>query len=155
MAARKPRDPKGDALRERGTWNGGYRRVAAPLFHGSEFFDPRDLVQVKYEMLRRVRVEGKSVVESASAFGVSRPSFYLALAALERDGLAGLLPHKRGPRGAHKLTGEVLVFLERSLGKSPSLRSDELAARVEDRFGVRVHARSVERALRRRGKKRR
>jgi hypothetical protein len=35
---------------------------------------PRDLVQVKYEMLRRVRVDGHSVSQSATGFGLSRPS---------------------------------------------------------------------------------
>lgn len=59
-------------------------------------FDPRDLVQVKYEMLRRVSAEGHSVVQSAKAFGLSRPSFYQAQAALQREGLAGLLAKKRG-----------------------------------------------------------
>ncbi len=155
MAKRKAHDPKEDALRERGAWNASHRRVVSALFQGSEFFDARDLVQVKYEMLRWVRVEGKSVTESASAFGFSRPSFYNALAALEREGLTGLLPHKRGPQGGHKLTEEVLAFLVASLAESPSLRPAELASRVRKRFGVSVHARTVERALRRRGKKRR
>ncbi len=155
MARRKPHDPKEDALRERGTWNPGQRQVIDPLFQGSEFFDARDLVQVKYEMLRRVRSERRSVMESAEAFGLSRPSFYNALAALESEGLAGLLPHKRGPRGGHKLTDEVVAFLVESLAKKPSLRPGELVAAVKERFGVRVHARTVERALRRRGKKRR
>ena len=155
MANNKPRDAKEAVLRERGTWNSGARRVVALLFQGSEFFDARDLVQVKYEMVRQVLVEGKSVMKSAAAFGLSRPSFYQALAALEREGLVGLLPRKRGPRGGHKLTAEVLVFLEHARAKTPSLRPTELAARVKERFNVRLHARTVERALRRRGKKRR
>jgi len=158
MANRKPRDMKEEALRERGSWNAGHRRVAAPSFGAGQFlgfFDPRDVVQVKYEMLRLVRVEGKSVKVSAAIFGFSRPAFYNALAALAREGLAGLLPHKRGPRGGHKLTEEVMAFVEDSLTRTSSLRPAELAAMVEGRFGVRIHARSIERALRRRGKKRR
>src|SRR5260370_3417001 len=82
---RKPRDGKETAPRESGSWNAGHRRVAAALFREGEFFDPRDLLQVKYEMLRQVRAEGKSVTDSAAAFGFSRPSFYNALAALERE----------------------------------------------------------------------
>jgi hypothetical protein len=38
-------------------------RVTDELFQ--EFFDPRDLVQVKYEMLRRVQTEGQPVGRSA------------------------------------------------------------------------------------------
>ena len=41
---------------------------------GNPFFDRRDLVQVRYEMLRRVREEGQSVTGTAAAFGVSRPA---------------------------------------------------------------------------------
>ena len=53
----QPLDSKGESLRQQGVLNPHPEKVADPLFHDSEFFDPRDLVQVKYEMLRRVRVE--------------------------------------------------------------------------------------------------
>src|SRR6266700_1207854 len=63
-------------------------QVRDPLFtSGSPFFDPRDLVQVKYELLRRVRVDGDSVSHATSLFALSRPTFYAALAAWERVGL--------------------------------------------------------------------
>jgi hypothetical protein len=66
----------------------------------NEFFDPLDLVQVKYEMLRRVRADHKSIRRAAQDFGFSRPSVYRARAAFERAGLPGLLPAERGPRAA-------------------------------------------------------
>jgi transposase len=109
--------------------------------------DARDLVQVKYEMVRRVRIDGESVSSSAAAFGFSRPSFYEAATALETDGLPGLVPAKPGPRRAHKLTAEVVSFLEEEQAGDPSLRSSELVERVSTRFGISVHPRSVERAL--------
>ena len=74
----QPLDSKGESLRQQGVLNPHPEKVADPLFHGSEFFDPRDLVQVKYEMLRRVRVERASVTEVTQAFGFSRPVFYQA-----------------------------------------------------------------------------
>jgi hypothetical protein len=58
-------DSKGESLRQQGVLNPHPQKVADPLFLRGEFFDPRDLVQVKYEMLRRVRVEGSSVSEVA------------------------------------------------------------------------------------------
>ena len=70
-------DPKTEALRHQGCLNPHPERVTGPLFDASDFFDSRDLVQVKYEMLRRVRAEGEPISESAAAFGFSRPSFYL------------------------------------------------------------------------------
>ena len=114
---------------------------------GPEFFDARDLVQVKYEMVRRVRAEGQPVSAAAAAFGFSRPSYYQAAADVDAAGLAGLVPARPGPRRAHKLTAEVVAFARQLLDADPSLRSAELAGAIEQRFGIRVHPRSVERAL--------
>jgi transposase len=151
MPRKKPQpDAKEQALREHGSLNPRPHLVTDPLFGDEEFCDARDLVQVKYEMLRRVRVDGRSVTESAAAFGFSRPSFYQAQSAFEEGGLGGLLPQKPGPRRAHKLRHEVVDFIADALTSEPTLSSLELAARVESTFGLRVHARSVERALARR-----
>lgn len=102
MARRQ--DPKEQALREARTLNPRPEAVVDEAFAASEFFDARDLVQVKYEMVRRVQVDGEAVSHAAAAFGFSRPSYYEAAAALIRDGLPGLVPDKPGPRQGHKLT---------------------------------------------------
>ena len=149
------KDPKLEALRKQGTLNPRPREVTDPLFATDRFFDPRDLVQVKYEMLRRVQIEGHSVTGAATAFGFSRPSFYQALSAFEEGGLAGLVPHKRGPKQAHKLTDEVVVFIIETRQKQPHVRTAELVRLIQARFGTRVHPRSIERSLLRHQKKRR
>ena len=154
MASPRPPDPKPYALRLHGSLNAHPERVQDPLFATTDFFDARDLVQVKYEMVRRVRVDGQPVSRSAAAFGVSRPTLYQAQAALARGGLAALVPRKPGPRRSHKLSLEVVDFLHRARAKEPALRSPELARRVRARFGRTVHSRSIERALARREKKR-
>jgi transposase len=154
MTRAKPPDSKIGVLRHRGCLNPRPERVLDPLFATADFFDARDLVQVKYEMVRRVRVDGQAVSHSAHAFGFSRPSFYQAQAGLAHGGLAALVPQKPGPRRAHKLSAEVMDFLARARAADPSLRSAALAQRVRARFGRTVHPRSVERALARREKKR-
>ena len=154
MPEERPSNPKEKTLKEQGALNRHPERVIDALFQGSGFFDPKDLVQVKYEMLRRVRRDQQSVTGTAASFGFSRPSFYEAQRGFEREGLAGLVTKKRGPRGAHKLTEEVADFLEQAASGDPSLRSLELARRVKVRFGITVHPRSIERALARREKKR-
>lgn len=148
------RDPKTDALREQGSLNRHADRVHDKLFVEHDFFDARDLVQVKYEMVRRVEAEGASITDAAATFGFSRPSFYQAQEVLRLQGLAGLLPKKRGPRSAHKLSTEIVDYLMQVRVEEPDVSSRELAGRIERRFGIRVHARSVERALARREKKR-
>jgi len=150
VARRGKKDPKEEALRAARTLNPRPQAVRDEQFGSSGFFDARDLVQVKYEMVRRVHVDGASVVGAAAAFGFSRPSFYEAAAALARDGLPGLVPAKPGPRRGHKLTDEVLAHAEALLSADASLRPADLVEPLHARFGVRVHPRSIERALARR-----
>jgi transposase len=154
VARSRPEDPKVATLREARSLNPRPDAVTDEAFLAEEFLDARDLVQVKYEMVRRVRVDDQPVSAAAAAFGFSRPSWYAAAGALDAEGLPGLLAERPGPRRAHKLTGEIIDFLEQARDEDPSLRAAGLAAVVADRFGVTVHPRSVERALaRRRGPK--
>jgi transposase len=124
--------------------------VVDEAFATSPFLDPRDLVQVKYEMVRRVRQEGTAVSAAAAAFGFSPPSWYAAAAALDEAGRPGLLPAKPGPRQAHKLSAEVVEFVQASLAADPSTRPGELVDLIAQRFGIRMHPRSIQRALARR-----
>jgi transposase len=148
--ARRTSDGKARELARSRTLNPRPQAVSDEAFGASEFFDARDVVQVKYEMVRRVEAEGVSVSAAADAFGFSRQSYYTAAAALAGGGLGALVPAKPGPRGAHKLTGEVLDHLQRLRAADPALGAAALAEAVAERFGVRVHPRSVERALARR-----
>ena len=58
---------KTQALRVEGTLNTAPEKVSDPKFLQSDFFDPRDLVQVKYEMLRRVFAENASVTDATAS----------------------------------------------------------------------------------------
>jgi len=153
MADDERASSKLEALKKQGAANPQPERVQDPLFGLDEFFDARDLVQVRYEMLRRVQVEGHAVTEACHAFGFSRPVFYRTRAAFEQEGLVGLVPRKRGPRSGHKLTPEVMEGVEEALAGDRSLGAEALVEWVEERYGVRVHPRSIQRALARRKKK--
>ena len=151
MAGRQGRrDPKEAALAEARCLNPRPDQVTDAEFLASDFFDARDTVQVKYEMVRKVRAGGAPVTEAAAAFGYSRPAYYAAAAALEPAGLEGLVPARPGPRGGYKLTGQILAWAEEQLAAGPALRPAQVAPRIEEAFSVRVHPRSVERALARR-----
>ena len=154
MAQRKT-GPKADTLYQRGCLHPHPEKVSDELFTSTEFFDPRDLLQVKYEMLRRVRVDGHTVSQTAANFGLSRPTFYQAQTFYEEGGLPALLPKKPGPRRAHKLSEEVVEAMRETLDREPDTDSATLACLVEKRFGISVHPRSIERALARQEKKRR
>ena len=141
------KNDKAENLRKLGTLNRRPERVNDPRFLSDPFFDPRDLVQVRCEMLRRVSREGQSVSESARNFGVSRPTWYHAARAFEESGLAGLVPERPGPRRAHKLDDTVVEALAEARRAAPGATTAELVALARSRFGISVHRRSVERAL--------
>ena len=151
--AQKPQndDPKEKALRDCGALN--THPVSDALFSDNDFFDSRDLVQVKYEMLRKVHKDGEPVVRATASFGFSRPSFYKSSREFEREGITGLLPQKRGPRSRHKLTDDVLAFVEGLCNVEHPPGIPALLDEVEKHFGIRVHRRTLERALKQPGKK--
>jgi len=136
------------ALNAHGAIHPHPQAVTDPLFRDSAFFDPNDLVQVKYEMLRSVEKEGRAVVEAAESFGLSRPVFYVTQELFEREGLLGLLPRQRGPKRPHKLNDEALAVLAQSVQEAGRmLKGEELAALLAQRCGVRAHPRSILRRL--------
>jgi transposase len=138
---------KTEALLEEGTLNPTPEKVSDPKFRGSEFFDPHDAVQVKYEMLRRVSVDNASVTEASDEYGVSRPTYYQAKANFDAAGIAGLVPRRPGPRGRHKVQREVLAFLQARLVPGEPVRARELASLIRAELGIEVHPRTIERAL--------
>ncbi len=149
MAAKFSRkNPKSIALAAEGTLNPAPEKVGDPKFSNNEFFDARDAVQVKYEMLRRVLVESASVTQATHEYGVSRPVYYLAKTSFEEIGIAGLVPKKRGPQGPRKIQGDVLAFVQQRLVAGEPLRARELAEAIRRRFGLDVHPRTIERAIR-------
>jgi hypothetical protein len=74
-----PADPKKvQALRASGTLNSHPEKVRVPRFAEKEFFDPNDLVQLKYETLRAVEVDG----QRASALRFADPMVQALYSAL-------------------------------------------------------------------------
>ena len=152
MRAPRRHDPKRQALARDGTLNPRPDAVRDPLFSGNRFFDPRDLVQVRYEMVRRHDADGMPVSEAAASFGVSRPTFYKAQSTLAASGLAGLVPQPRGPKQGHKLSAKVVDFVANLKAKQPDLTTPQCLAAIATEFGIKVHRRSLERALARKKK---
>ena len=153
---KKPVDDKIESLKKFGALNPHPQKVAEEMFSDStlEFFDPRDLVQVKYEMLRTVEKEGRSVKHASEAFGFSRPAFYQAQSQFEKGGVTGLAKKRPGPKSAHKLTDDILAFIEEEVKEGKPLRARKLEPIIREKFGKDVHQRTIERAVARRKKKR-
>jgi len=155
MAIKKPWDEKQSALEKHAALNRYPQRVKDKLFDQDNFFDARDLVQVKYEMLRKVRVEKETVSDAAANFGFSRPSYYQAKEAFENEGVTGLIPKKRGPRAPHKVNREVLAFVRMLMEKEAGLTLEEITKRVKTELGIKVHSTNISRQLKAESKKNR
>ena len=139
-------DKKTDRLRQSGTLNSRPEAVSDPLFQGSEFFDPRDLLLVRYEMVRTAAA-GAAIEEAAVRFGTSVPTCVRANRAFRENGLQGLIPKRRGPRGPHKITAEIVAFVEEYRREHGPVGLAMLVPLIAETFGVKVHASGLYRAL--------
>lgn len=134
-------------LRSTGTLNRSPEKVKSKLFESNSFFDGRDLMQLKYEMLRAVVHENHSVSECCAQFGLSRTAFYHARTAYENEGLAGLIADKPGPKRASKLTDEVLSALRQYAADAPGVSLANLQEFVKTRFNIDIHPRTIKRRM--------
>jgi transposase len=134
-------------LQDHGVLNPHPERVQNELFLANEFFDPRDLLQVRYEMIRRHQIDKASVKETSKQFGVSRVTYYQVAGLYDRLGLIGLVPQKPGPKSPHKCTEEIIEFVKQQRSQQPDIAWEDLIHEVYKKFGVSLHRRTIERRL--------
>ena len=125
-------------------------KVRDDAFQQHEFLDARDGVQVRYEMLRRHRLEGKPSRRWPGRSGLAWQAFYVTDAAFSSMGSPGLSRDDVGPKRAHKCTEEVLDFVQQWRPES----KETLTEAIRRHFGVTINPRSIARAVARRKKKR-
>ena len=149
-----PNPKKIEALRSFGALNRHPEEVRNRLFTENDFFDRHDLVQLKYETIRAVEVDGRPIAQAALDSGLSRPTIYEARENFRQEGIEGLLPEKRGPKKPHKLTPQVRGYLEQLVASNPDLKAAVLVQTVRRRFGFVLHPRTVEKAMQKKGRQR-
>ena len=137
---------KSERLRKSGTLNPHPEAVSDPLFEGSPFFDPRDLLQVRYEMIRSHKKD-TTLEETAARFGMSVPTCVRAKRAFREGGLQALIPGRRGPRGPRKITPEILDFAQDYRATHGAVSVRKLAELIRERFDVTIHFSGLHRAL--------
>ena len=137
---------KDETLKESGCYNNNFENVSADIFAASLFFDKKDIVQVKYEMIRAAS-SGGSITEISDNFGFSRKSYYQALAAFNEGGLHALIPKKKGPKRAHKLSDDVQTFIESYLTDNTDAKAKEILKAINDEMDVSMDIRTVYRYL--------
>lgn len=138
---------KTEILKRNGTYNKDSGSVTAAEFQTGIFFDPSDIVQVKYEMLRSVARSELTVSQAADRYGFSRQGFYINKAAFDMGGIAALLPKKTGPKNPHKLTDEGKRFIDAYIAAHPDANSRRINEAMAEATGISVHDRTVGRYL--------
>ncbi|MCL2672718.1 MAG: hypothetical protein FWF10_11920 [Clostridiales bacterium] len=133
-----------EELRRNGSFNHRAAAVRAGIFTENPFFDARDLVQVKYEMLRAVEQEDKDVSSTSGDFGFSRVSFYQIKKEFDENGVAGLMPRKRGPKGSRKITDGDVEYARALVG---IYTKPQIVAMLKSQRGVEISKRTLERKL--------
>ncbi len=140
-----PNKEKEKYLKESATFNPKASEVKDELFIKNVFFDPRDAMQVKYEMLRKVGKEKFEIKEAVHLFGMSRQYYYKIKNAFDQKGMAGLLPEKRGPKHPFKLTDDIVRFIDKIIKEKPSLSNQQITEKIKARFKLTLHPRTIER----------
>ena len=125
-------------------WKGTVKNIAGATIealHKEFSSDPGTIIACIGPSICRKHYEvGRDVVDAAEK-------------AFKENGILGLLPRKKGPRRAHKLTVKVMEFVEDLLEQKPEIKSDVIRQKVKEHFGLSVHKRSIERATDRSKKK--
>jgi transposase len=98
-------------------------------------------------MLRAHHVDEGRASEVARRFGFSRQTFYLSDAAFRAARWRGLLPERPGPKGPHKVAPELARYLRTQHKAHPEMGYQALAEAAATKFGIRLHPRTVRRAL--------
>jgi transposase len=136
-------DKRGEMMKN-GSYNHRADAVTNKLFQRFRFFDAHDVMQVKYEMLRAVEKDNCDITEAAEAFGFSRVSFYQARKDFEANGIAGLIPKKRGPKGSRKVNESDIEFAKALIGTHTKA---QIVMLLKEERGVEISKRTLERQL--------
>lgn len=135
---------KHEEMRKNGSYNYRAKAVSAEIFKKSSFFDPHDIMQVKYEMLRIVEKDCCDVSLASKMFGFSRVGFYQIKKEFDKHGIAGLIPKKRGPKGSRKINESDVEYAKNLLDTHTKA---EILILLKEERGVDISKRTLERKL--------
>jgi len=136
---------KKDVLMKNGTYNKNHSKVKKEKFQEGGFYDPMDIVQVRYEMIKEAGDGGKAIEQVTGEYGYSRASYYHIKGDFDNGGMIALVPEKTGPRSPSKLTGDLQEYIANYVEGNPRASSSQIAMAIEQDKGVTVNKRTVER----------
>ncbi len=145
------KNKKNEFLEKEGLLNPKPERISASLFADTDFFDPLDLPQVRYEMLRSARIEKTPVTKSCELFGFSREYFYKLERIFMARGLVSLLGAPKGRRPLIAINQEIVNFIVHQKIDNPKLSGEDLRNRIRKLYKIDCSRRTVERIIEKAG----
>lgn len=142
---------KEERLKESNTYNPKCDKVTACDFIENEVMDSRDLLQVRYEIVRAIEYDNKPVKEICSEFGVSASTARRYVRNLKEGGLIALVPEQKGPSGPTKLSKDAADFIDTYLKNNPKASGGKVHNALENRLHPGISKRTVERYLSKKG----
>ena len=118
------------------------------VLEATDFYNPDDTIQKRYEMLRRKYIDGLKIKEAAKKFGYSVPYFKKLKKKFDNKGIEGLKPMKKGPKGRHPKTKKCtqIIISNREKGMNIYENSENLK-----RKGYNISPTTVHRVLKETG----
>ncbi|MCP4604345.1 MAG: helix-turn-helix domain-containing protein [Proteobacteria bacterium] len=143
---------RAEFLKSEGIINPKPESVSHPLFTTNEFFDPLDLPQVRYEMLRAARVDKMSVAGACKLLGFSREYFYRLERMFKERGYIALLGSPKGGRPPLlALNQEIINFIIHRRFERPDLSGEQMHQEILKHYKVDCSRRTVERIIEKMG----
>lgn len=140
-----------DFLSSEGLINPKPDRVKHQLFQLNNFFDPNDLPQVRYELIRSARVENYSVSQACRIFGFSREYFYKFERSFMERGFVAMLGSHKGRRPLLALNNEIVNLIIYRKLDNPNLSGEDLRKEILNLYKVDCSRRTVERVIEKSG----
>ena len=138
---------KEDRLKASNTFNPDYDKISDPKFSIDSIMDPRDLLQVRYELVRSVEYDNTPITHAAEEYGVSERTARRYIQSMKAGGLSALIPGKSGPSGPSVLKQEVCDFIDAYVASHPRASGKKVCDAIAQSMNISVGQRTVERYL--------
>jgi transposase len=86
-----------------------------------------------------------TVTDASRQFGFSRAAYYKIEKSFASAGVNGLALQKTGPKAPAKATDEILRFADELKSNEPGITNDRIIEEIQNRKGVSLHKRSLQR----------
>ena len=134
-------------LKANHTFNFRNDKVIASRFIESDLYASRDLLQVRYELVRSIEEGDIALDEVPDKYGVSSVTAKRYVRSFKEGGMIALVPEQKGPKGPSSLDDEALRFIDSYIAEHPKASGRKVHEALESERHLGISKRTVERYL--------